>query len=344
MIGDRMKHKEAVCTAASTATLENENGWALILAGGDGTRLQALTRIITGVPIPKQYCRIIGEKSLIEATLARVSCVVPRERTLVILNENHLDVARTQLATLPRQNVVVQPCNRDTGPGLVMALLFLARRAPEATLAVFPSDHFIRSQAAFAASVERMQRVLAVYPEKIVLLGVRPDRVDPSLGYVIPAGTPSDLERLGGFRVQGFEEKPAPSRAAAIIRQGALWSSFIMLFRVRRMLEIVRAVRPREVAAMERFLGDPAAGGLDYRRLGAWNLSHDVLAQRPHDLLVIAADDLGWSDWGTPDAIVRTVSALGLTTPPWLSAPLTEARGSALRESKHTDARASQMT
>jgi hypothetical protein len=54
-----------------------------------------------------------------------------------------------------------------------------------------------------------------------------------------------------------------------------------------------------------------------------------MLAQRPHDLLVIEADDLGWSDWGTPEAIARTVSALGLTTPPWLNAPLTEARASA---------------
>lgn len=338
-----MKHREAVCTAASTATLGKENVWALILAGGDGTRLQALTRIITGVPIPKQYCRIIGEESLIEATLARVSCVVPRERTLVILNENHLNVARTQLATLPRQNIVVQPCNRDTGPGLVMALLVLARRAPEATLAVFPSDHFIRSQAAFAASVESMQRVLAVYPDKIVLLGVRPDRVDPSLGYVIPAGTPSDLERLGGFRVQGFEEKPAPSRAAAIIREGALWSSFIMLFRVRRMLEIVRAARPREVAAMELLLGNTAAARGGYDGIGAWNLSHDVLAQRPHDLLVIEADDLGWSDWGTPEAIARTVSALGLTTPSWLNAQLTQARGSASRGPKHLDITAPEM-
>ena len=72
------------------------------------------------------------------------------------------------------------------------------------------------------------------------------------------------------------------------------------------------------------------------RGLGAWNLSHDVLAQRPHDLLVVQADDLGWSDWGTPEAIVKTVSALGLT-PPWLSAPLTEARVSASRGPKYPD-------
>ncbi len=307
------------------ASMAGEDLWALVLAGGDGTRLQALTRLITGAPIPKQYCRIVGEQSLLEATLARVGRVVPRERTLVIVNQNHLHVARAQVAALPLRNVLVQPCNRDTGPGLVMALLALEQRDPEAALAVFPSDHFVRSQAAFAASVERMQRVLAVEPRKIVLLGIRPDRPDPGLGYIVPVGGPPHLDRLGSCRVRGFEEKPDPSRAAAIVRDGALWSSFIMLFRVGRMLEILRLTRPHEMAAMEDVIGDPTGCCAGYRELGAWNFSHDVLARRPQDLLVVPADDLGWSDWGTPEAIAQTVTALGLA-PAWLHAPLAEAR------------------
>src|SRR5262245_56561153 len=115
------------------------NLWALILAGGDGTRLQALTRLITGAPIPKQYCRIIGGQSLLEATLARVHRIVPRERTFAIVNRDHLGVALPQVASLPPSNLLVQPCNRDTGPGLTMALLALARRDHTAHVAVFPS-------------------------------------------------------------------------------------------------------------------------------------------------------------------------------------------------------------
>ena len=80
---------------------------------------------------------------------------------------------------------------------------------------------------------------------------------------------------------------------------------------------------------MERLLGDTAAGSRGYDGIGPWNLSRDVLAQRPYDMLVIDADDLGWSDWGTPEAIARTIGALGLTIPPWLGAPRTGARGSA---------------
>src|SRR6185503_5355476 len=91
--------------------------WALVLAGGDGARLQSLTRMIAGAPIPKQYCRIAGDRSLLEATLARVGPLVGPARALVIVNENHLPLALPQLARVPETNVVVQPQNHDTGPG-----------------------------------------------------------------------------------------------------------------------------------------------------------------------------------------------------------------------------------
>src|SRR6059036_611241 len=91
-----------------------ERLWALVLAGGEGRRLQSLTRKIAGAPIPKQYCRIMGDRSLLEATLARIAPLVPQERTLAIVNRGHLPLARPQLAAIPASNVVVQPRNLDT--------------------------------------------------------------------------------------------------------------------------------------------------------------------------------------------------------------------------------------
>jgi hypothetical protein len=89
--------------------------WALVLAGGDGTRLQALIRLIAGAPIPKQYCRIAGDRSLLEETLARVAGIVPRLRTLAVVDRSHLSLARPQLRELRTRNVIIQPRNRDTG-------------------------------------------------------------------------------------------------------------------------------------------------------------------------------------------------------------------------------------
>src|SRR5262245_2498439 len=93
--------------------------WALVLAGGDGARLRDLTTLIAGAPIPKQYCRIDGERSLLEATLARIAPVAGARRTMAIVNQSHLPLAYEQLASLPRENVLVQPANRETGPGIL---------------------------------------------------------------------------------------------------------------------------------------------------------------------------------------------------------------------------------
>src|SRR5206468_927568 len=167
--------------------------WALVLAGGDGTRLQPLTRLIAGAPIPKQYCRIFGDRSLLEATLERVAPLVPPDRTLVIVNRGHLKLARPQLVTLPTSNVLVQPRNLDTGSGILVSLLELARRDAEATVAIFPSDHDIRSEAAFRRYIVRMTHLVDGHPDKIALLGVRPDRPETGYGYIAP-----------GPRVEGF--------------------------------------------------------------------------------------------------------------------------------------------
>src|SRR5205809_8130719 len=93
--------------------------WALVLAGGDGKRLQVLTRKIAGAPIPKQYCRITGDRSLLEATLARIVPLVPRARTLVVATRSHLELALPHLRAVPPANVTAQAGNRDTDPGIL---------------------------------------------------------------------------------------------------------------------------------------------------------------------------------------------------------------------------------
>jgi mannose-1-phosphate guanylyltransferase len=290
--------------------------WALVLAGGDGMRLQALTRLIAGVPIPKQYCRLMGERSLLEETLARIPGLVPRARTLAIVNRDHLRLAAAQVAGLPAANVVVQPRNRDTGPGLLLPLLELARRDPNATVAVFPSDHYLGNVSAFRARVRRGAELVALHPTKIVLLGTDPEWADPGYGYILPGEPVPGAIAGDASRVRAFCEKPSAPIAERIVGEGALWNCFVMVCRVDRLLALARARRPRDVARLAAAVGDPDAVTAAYADLPAWNFSADLLSHLTADLLVLRASGLDWSDWGTVDAIERTLAWLG-RTPPW---------------------------
>lgn len=295
-----------------TTTQRSSELWSLILAGGDGTRLQALTERVAGAPIPKQYCRLLGTRSLLEATLERVAALAPPTRTVTVVNESHLPVAAEQLERMPAASVLVQPGNRDTGPGMVFSVVAIARRSPRARVAVFPSDHYVANESVFRRHVRRAARLLDDRPEKVVLLGIEPEEADPTLGYIEP-GDAVDGGGSDAFHVAGFREKPSVDVARDLHRRGGLWNSFVMVFEVARMLDLVRRERPDDLARIER---TDAPTRESYDDLPAWNFSSGFLARITDELLVVRARDTGWSDWGTPEAITRTLRRDGLT-PPW---------------------------
>ena len=119
---------------------------------------------------------------------------------------------------------------------------------------------------------------------------------------------------------RGKHEKPTPSLAARIVGRGALWSSFVMVFRLRRMLELLHEVRPAGASRLARLLDDPDALVAAYPSIAPWNFWRDFLARIPEHMAVVRAADVGWSDWGTPEAIEQTLAAMGVF-PPW-QAPL----------------------
>ncbi len=245
---------------------------------------------------------------MLETTLARLEPLLPPSRTLAIVNRDHLSLAADQLRGLPVPNVLVQPRNYDTGPGLLFSLLRLERRDPWATVAVFPSDHYIREHRAFLSHVARAIALVHRFPTEIVLLGMTPDRLEAGFGYLEPGPPlPGDA---AAFRVVSFVEKPTPEMAADIIRRGGLWNSFVMVFRLDRMLTLLRRRRPWDCAVLRQLDEDA------YPALTPWNASRDFLAHIPAALTVLQVDDVGWSDWGTPEAIERTFRDLDLA-PPW---------------------------
>lgn len=282
----------------------NEMPVALLLAGGDGKRLNEFTRQITGTPVPKQYCRLLGNSSLLEATLCRTRLFTLAKNTHIVINLNHVPLARDQVLDLPETNIFVQPENRDTGPGLVFALLRLRQLYRDPTIAVFPTDHFIDNSRAFMAHAKRATRLLECMPDRILILGIAPDRPETGYGYLIP-GAP--IEKYGkAFRVRSFCEKPCLSAAMEVVSAGGLWNTFVMVFKLSTMLGIFEDTVPDKFHAMTEQVHSPRRIFKTYRTLEPWNFSTEVLTRIPERIVMLKIEDVFWSDWGTPESIERT--------------------------------------
>ena len=130
------------------------NTWAVILAGGDGTRLQSMTRAITGDDRPKQFVPVIGGTTLLDQTRRRVALSIERERTLIVVTRKHRRFYKPLAKEISPNLLVEQPHNKGTAPAIVYALLRIAAKSPQAIVAMFPSDHFFADDEEFMSHID----------------------------------------------------------------------------------------------------------------------------------------------------------------------------------------------
>ncbi len=283
--------------------------WAVVLAAGDGARLRPLTRRLYGEPVPKQFAVLDGERSLLQTTLDRLAPRFPAERTVVVVGRQHEVLAREQLRDCGGVDVVTQPANLGTGPGLLLPLARIRARDPAARVAVFPSDHHVPYPRRLLEGVERALSARA--PSGLALIGVEADHAATDLGWIVPLRGASSAAR-GIWPVERFVEKPEPGLAEELLRQGALWNTFIIVgplarFRAEARLRLPGAARLFDEYTMA--VGRPAEArllDLVYSRLTPADFSRDVL-QRARRLLVVPVRGSRWSDWGSPRRVIQSL-------------------------------------
>jgi len=280
--------------------------FAIVLAGGEGTRLSGLTTTRAGVRVPKQFCSLAGGPTLLRQTLERAAALVPREQIVVVVAEAHREWWRDELADLPPENVVVQPIGRGTAAGILVGALAVTRRAPAARLLVLPSDHHVGDElalrGAFRAALDAVERE----PERIALLGITPDSPDGQYGWIVPRGASQSRLRA----IELFVEKPPVERARELLARGGLWSSFLFACRAPALLDAFERAQPELVRAFLAESGALAAGndlGALYAAVPQRDFSRDVLERVPERLGVLAVPPCGWSDLGTPDRVARVL-------------------------------------
>lgn len=296
--------------------------WAVVLAGGDGRRLRFLLREVLGDDRPKPYARLLGPHTLLRQTLDRVSLAIPGPRTLVVTVRDHAHYISEEFAGAPHPTILAQPFDRGTAAGVLYAAHWIAWRNPEATVAVFPADHFLLGEASFMAHVTEVAAWVSKNPERLVLLGAQPTSPAVEYGWIEPEESLGDLS-TGPIRgVRRFWEKPAVARARACLKAGHLWNTSVMVGKVAALAQAGWRALPAlsdRLARIEPFMGtaeEPGALRQAYELMPKANFSREVLEACPDVLAVSRLPRIVWSDLGSPHRVMEALTRMRIR-PEW---------------------------
>jgi len=285
--------------------------YAIVMAGGSGTRFWPASR----AALPKQLLPLAGERTLLEDTVARLDTLVPPERTMVVTAARLLDAARRQLPGVPETGLVGEPCKRDTAPCIGLAALLVARRDPDATMVVMPSDHVISPAEKFRGAIRQAEALVAAAPGRLVTFGIRPTYPAESFGY-IQQGEPLPVGpgQAPAHTVARFKEKPPAAVAAEYLAAGTyLWNAGIFVWKAATILQALAERQPECLAHLERIAAAWDSPDRDrvfaeqFAAIKGTSIDYAVLEHAP-DVAVIEAP-FGWDDLGGWSAVARQRAA-----------------------------------
>ncbi|HUJ62855.1 MAG TPA: sugar phosphate nucleotidyltransferase [Kofleriaceae bacterium] len=275
--------------------------WTLALAGGDGLRLADYVERRFGRRIPKQYCCLLGRRSMLEHTLDRMLALAPASRTLAVIGQGHDAFALPQLEGRC-DHVVRQRISRDTGVAIYVALAMIRSWNPNAIVTITPADHYVAPAERYIAQLRIARGIAAACRDTVVIVGAHPTEADPELGY-ITLGRPA-LGLPPAQRVARFVEKPSPIHAVELVRLGALWSTMVTCGTATALWDLLWTFDPEQAELFDSLvplIGTPEQDdAIDqvYRACAPFNFSRDLLGIAPAQLLAVALDGVEWSDWG----------------------------------------------
>lgn len=282
---------------------------AVIMAGGAGTRFWPESRGAR----PKQLLRLAGKRSMIQATVDRLSDVVPADRVLIVTGAALVEEIAAQLPQLPASAILGEPCKRDTAPCIGLAALVVSRDDPEATMAVLPADHVISPAAAFQQAIAQAAQLVERFPGRIVTLGITPTYPAESFGY-IERGAPLAETDAGGaiptFKVVRFREKPDARTAQKYLDSGSFyWNSGIFIWKAKTILDALAERQPKMLAHLQRIAeahGEPDFDEVFQREFTAIEgISIDYAVMEHATDVVVLDAPFDWDDVGSWQALAR---------------------------------------
>lgn len=268
------------------------NVYPVLLAGGSGTRLWPVSREL----YPKQLVKFIGDESLIQSTIGRLTPVLAAENIRIVCGQEHFhEIARhmEEIGISSGKKIISEPCGRNTAPAILLAILLILKQAKDAVLCIFPADHVIRNNDVFHAKLRSAIKLAKM--DYIVTFGITPHYPETGYGYIEGAGKLPEQ----AFALKRFVEKPDLKTAKYYIESGNyFWNSGMFAFKASVMMNELETHHPELLKQMQQL--DLAAGTASlesYEQLP--NISIDYAVMEKTDKGAVVPSDFGWSDIGS---------------------------------------------
>lgn len=296
--------------------------YAVIMAGGKGTRFWPRSRESR----PKQLLDIVGERSLLQQTVQRLSPLIDPAHILVVTDRSLTSAIRSQLPEILPGNILSEPEGKNTAACIALAAIHIRRREPDAVIVALPADHWIRDEALFREALSVAQDFLNLeraprppdpwaaslsqggsppgFGGYLVTLGIRPNRPATGYGYIRMGRELLQIRGIKIFRAERFVEKPDPPLAQRLFSSGEyLWNSGIFIWRLEAILENIRQYLPQLFSGMkeiEAALGTSHEEDVSrrvYAGLEAISIDKGVLEKSSQ--VAIISVEFGWNDVGS---------------------------------------------
>ncbi len=284
--------------------LKKNNLYVVILAGGSGTRFWPASR----AAYPKQFLSLVGDKSMLQETLARVKSKVEGDHVYIVTNKRFAKIIAKQTAAfkVPKANILLEPSGKNTAPAIAWAASIINSRNPDAVMAVLPSDHLIQNQKAYLSTLN--QAVLLANQNYLVTLGIVPTRPETGYGYIKGKKVVHNGKSL--HEVEQFVEKPSLDKAVGYLKtRKYYWNSGMFIWRTSVVLEEFAKYLPDlyeafsqgcSQKAVEKFWGNLNGISIDYG-----------IMEKAKRVAVVPAAGIGWSDVGSWEALWEVSSKDG---------------------------------
>lgn len=286
-----------------------ENYYAVIMAGGGGTRLWPLSRQSR----PKQMLQLIDDHTLFQIAVRRLETLFPPERILAVTNQEHSIELRKQAPELLKENFLLEPQPRGTAPAIGLAAAFLQKRSPDAVMAVLTADHYIGNEAEFRSHLLAAKELAD--QGHLVTLGINPTYAATQYGYIQMGDSLGEVGGYPAYKVARFKEKPDAAEAQKMLEAGHYaWNSGMFVWKTQRIWSEFAVHMPKLHAALEKI--SQAWGtsefnkvlNFEWPRIAAQTIDYGIM-EHAKDVAVIPAKGMEWNDVGSWSSLFEVLGA-----------------------------------